>query len=439
MVNSTSLPVESCTVVERFDLNTITAVAGANLLFDFIRDSLHLRSYFGELTFSKAPWATYTLADELEVLICAYMLGYKRISHIEEVESDPLFCKKVGLQKLPDTTTLYRALERFGSADRVGELSKANQHVLSYLLAGLKTAILDIDTTVETVHGQQEGSCIGYNARYHGRASYQPLLAFEGQSHAAVHTSLRSGATPSADEIIAFYKEAKSQLPVGVKLAFVRGDRGMTSEKMCAQLERDHVSYTLKLKMPKTLYKRIGRGVLWSRLPNDDDTVVIEVGSVKYKADSWSTHRRVVLVRSRPAFEQQQALFAEYSWHYEAIVTDLDWDPEDVWHFYNQRCSCENYIKELKYGVNVDAIGKENFWPNAADLWFKVIAYNAMLALRDIAPTPYRCYGSERFRRAFLRVPGVLVYHARQWILRLPAYWPHAAAWKAIRLTLSSP
>lgn len=153
-------------------MNTATAVAGANLLVDFIRDNLHLRSHLSKLTFNKDPWATYLLNDELEALICAYMLGYRRTCHIEEAEFNPLLCRKIGLQKLPDTTTLYRTLERFDSADRVDELAKVNKHVLSYLLADLKTAILDIDTTVETVHGQQEGSCIGYNARYHGRASY---------------------------------------------------------------------------------------------------------------------------------------------------------------------------------------------------------------------------------------------------------------------------
>lgn len=149
-----------------------------------------------------------------------------------------------------------------------------------------------------------------------------------------------------------------------------------------------------EVKMTSTLHDRFQRGVLWRQLPNDDISNIVEVGSVMFKGTSWSKRRRVVLVRVRPAYEPQLKLFIEYSWRYEAIVTDLNWEPEDIWHFYNQRCSCENYIKELKYGVNIDAISKTDLLPNAADLWLKVIAYNALLGLRGIVPAPYQCYST---------------------------------------------
>jgi hypothetical protein len=365
--------------------------------------------------------------------LCAYAVGCDRISHIEDLELDPLLCWKLGVQKLTDTTTLYRTLERFNSEDRVKALCRLNRYPLEYILRGQKIAILDIDTTVETVFGQQEGSSIGYNPRYHGRPSFQPFLAFEGLSRAAVHTRLRSGATPSAADVISFLKESIANLPSGVKVEYVRGDRGMTSEDVCAYLESKGIGYTLKMKMPSTLYSRISRGVLWHRLPNNDDTIVIEVGSVMYQATSWGKSRRVVLVRWRPVFKEQQKLFEEYSWHYEAIVTNLYWDAEEIWHFYNKRCASENYIKELKYGVKIDAISKADFWPNAADLWLKVIAYNILLALRSVSSAPYKSFIIKRFRRAFLRIPGLLVHHARKWVIRLPAYWPHAPAWQTIR------
>jgi len=427
---------DSSRTLEVFNLENVTSVAGANLLVDFMRDHMQIQKHLSAFPFDKAPWSTYTLSDEIEALLCAYTLGYERISHIKELEADPLLCWKLGIPKLPDTTTLYRNLERFNSEDRVNALGRLNRYPLEYILRNQKIAILDIDTTVETVFGQQEGSCIGYNPRYHGRSSYQPFLAFEGLSRAAVHARLRSGTTPSAEEIVSFIKESISNLPPGVKVEYVRGDRGMTSESVCAYLESKDISYTLKMKMPSTLYSRISRGVLWRRLFNEDDNIVIEAGSIMYQATSWIKRRRIILVRWRPAFEQQQRLFEEYSWHYEAIITNLDWDAEDIWHFYNTRCACENCIKELKYGVNMDMISKARFWPNAADLWLKVIAYNILLALRSVSPSPYKSFSIKRFRRAFLRVPGLLVHHARKWILRLPAYWPHAPAWREIRLAI---
>lgn len=112
--------------------------------------------------------------------------------------------------------------------------------------------------------------------------------------------------------------------------------------------------------MTAGLKKRILHGVLWRLLPSDP-SVRIEVGSVGFRADKWTKHRRIVLIRTRPADEPQLRLFPEYDWEYEAIVTSLDWGEEDVWHFYNQRCTCENAIKELKNGVHADAIPKARF------------------------------------------------------------------------------
>src|SRR5690606_20338725 len=106
---------------------------------------------------------------------------------------DPLLCLKLGLNKLPHHNTLYRALDRFNDESRVLALDQINDHVIADLVEPLEYSILDLDTTVETVYGSQQGSCVSYNPRNHGRPSYQPLLAFEGPSRVAVQVELRHG------------------------------------------------------------------------------------------------------------------------------------------------------------------------------------------------------------------------------------------------------
>ena len=438
MKDSTNAISDSCPIREVFTAPGLTAYGGASLLVDFLRRHLNLRDCFRRLPLQKASWATYRLDQELESLVGAYALGIPRIGRMDEIVHDPLLCRKLGVAKLPQKSTLYRALERFDSAERVATLATVNARVLERLLGGQEQAILDIDTTVETVYGKQERSCVGYNPRYHGRSSYQPLLAFEGQSQAVVHVTLRSGRSPAADEKISFYRQAKSQLPPGCHLRFLRADKGFTSEDLCAALEEDNVGYTLKLRMTKGLRARIERGVLWRRLPGADSNIVLEAGCVKFKAVDWSKYRRVALIRTKPLDDPQEALFADYLWDYEAIVTNLNWDPEDVWHFYNHRCTCENSIKELKQGLRIDAIAKADFWPNAADLWLKTIAYNASLGFKRLAPAPYDSYTAQRLRRALFQVPAQLIRHARQWWLKLPEHWPHQEAWQALRLALNS-
>jgi hypothetical protein len=73
------------------------------------------------LPIEKAPWATYTLGDDLETLLVAYALGIERIEHMDVIEHDPLLRIKLDLDKLPHKTSLYRALDRFSSS--VGLLS----------------------------------------------------------------------------------------------------------------------------------------------------------------------------------------------------------------------------------------------------------------------------------------------------------------------------
>lgn len=235
----------SCHIDEIFDHPNLTAFGGASLFIDLLR-KLGLRACFARLPFQKSIFATFTLADELETLIAAYALGCERIAHTDEIEHDPLLCLKLGLKKLPQHNTLYRALDRFGDESRVRALGDINCHLIGGLLKRQAYSILDIDTTVETVYGSQEGSCVAYNPTAHGRPSYQPLLAFEGQSRAAVHVELRSGHPPDAKAKIAFYREAKDRLFHHAPVRFVRADRGFTSEEFLSALEADEVGYTLK-------------------------------------------------------------------------------------------------------------------------------------------------------------------------------------------------
>src|SRR5690606_23361069 len=82
--------------------------------------------------------------------------------------------------------------------------------------------------------------------------------------------------------------------------------------------------------------------------------------------------------------------------------------------FYNHRCTSELVIKDLKHGLNIDAISKADFCPNAADLWLKSLAYNVLLHLKQHLPAPYHAFSVARLCRVLLRVPAVLVRHARR-------------------------
>jgi hypothetical protein len=53
--------------------------------------------------------------------------------------------------------------------------------------------ILDLDSTVITVFGRQEGAAVGYNPRYRGKRSYDLLLCLEANSSLLWDVELRRG------------------------------------------------------------------------------------------------------------------------------------------------------------------------------------------------------------------------------------------------------
>lgn len=431
---STRTNQNSCLINEQFDLDNITPFAGANIIVDYMRQ-LGINHKLEELSVKKAPWADFSASIELQIIMTAYMLGLERIDHTRTMEYDKFLAQKFGLAKLPSTSNLYRTLERFHSAEKVSELNSVNQLPIRQLVTDDKQAIIDIDSTVNTVHGHQEGTTVGYNPRYHGRASYQPLLAFEGNSKACLYAELRSGKMPDSDENIKVYRNAKANLPVGVKLGFVRADRAFPSDKFLSVLEKDQVGYAIKLKLSKNVKKRLSHGVLWKRI-HCDDSYIIEVGSVKLQLHNWDRPRKVAFVRQTNYADTGQIRLFNL-WDYQAIVTNLDWDPEDIWRFYNQRCTCENFIKELKYGLNIDNISKASFHANAADLWLKVICYNILLAMKSHAPDEYKNCSITKFQRILFTVPALMIKHARRITLRLPSWWPYKFVWQSIRLALT--
>jgi len=424
---STRTAPNSCPIDYKFDKDGLTAFGGAAPLIDFFRNHLNVRGLLDSLSMEKADWATYTIGAETEALLVAYALGFKRIEHMDAIEHDPLLCAKLELDKLPQKSTFYWVLERFTSPEHINEFFGINKQLLPAVVDASKPFVLDLNTTVETVHGTQEGSSSGYNPKHRGRNSYQPFVAFDGNNQAVVNAGLRNGFSPNANDIVAFFQKTKEALPKDIKLQYVRADRGFGSDRFLKNLEEEDVGYTVKIRLHSSLRERIDRGVLWQRI-YFDECKAIEVGTVAYQARGWDTRRRVVLIRTTEYADNGQLRLFDL-WDYQTIATNLDWDPKDIWHFYNQRCNCENYIKELKDGVNIDNIGEGEFWPNAADPWIKCLAYNCLLAFKYRLPAKERRYSLNRLRRVLISIPGILTRHARRLTLHLPRWWPCKKLW----------
>ena len=126
------------------------------------------------------------------LLIVHLLLGYRRLRDVSYYQDDPMVKRLLGLNQLPDPSTVSRALSDLDgmSIDRVRELCR-NLVIERLKKVAIYRLTLDFDGSVcSTQSRTTEGTAIGYNRKKKGARSYYPLfctLAQTGQVFDVYH------------------------------------------------------------------------------------------------------------------------------------------------------------------------------------------------------------------------------------------------------------
>ena len=175
----------------------------------------------------------------LSILILGIISGMNRISKIENFTHDPLLQKIFGLSgKISDSAIIDR-LKRFGmkqSSEFMGIIGEISNTVHKKL--GNSYDILDLDSSVKTVYGNQEGAEKGFNEKKRGAKSYHPLMAFLNSTRECLLSWLRPGNTYTANGADEFIKQTFAMLPKSLKSLLVRADSGFFSDKLISVIEK---------------------------------------------------------------------------------------------------------------------------------------------------------------------------------------------------------
>jgi hypothetical protein len=134
------------------------------------------------------------------------MLGCERIFHFRKLQYDALLVRFLS-GRCPHHSLLYKELRRLGQSglQLPDELRMLNQEIIRPCLPS--ELILDLDSTVETVYGDQAGAAKGTNPHKPGRKSYHTLLAFEGQTRLNLNAALRPGNTHAFTDAADFLQQ----------------------------------------------------------------------------------------------------------------------------------------------------------------------------------------------------------------------------------------
>jgi len=107
---------------------------------------------------------------------------------------------------------------------------------------------VDIDSTVITRYGSQDGVEVGYNPRKPGRGSHHPLITFAAEAKMVIQSWMRTGDSVSSTDIEDFITVLLKTLDKS-KIGLVRADSGFFSEATLGILEKNELKYIVAAKM----------------------------------------------------------------------------------------------------------------------------------------------------------------------------------------------
>ena len=264
-----------------------------------------------------------------------------------------------------------------------------------------KTIMLDMDSSESPTYGEQEGSA--YNGHF-ACTCYHPLFVFN-QFGDVERCVLRPGNVHSADGWRAVLEPVIARYRGIVKHLYFRGDAAFANPEVYEFLEAEGASYAIRLPANQVLQDKIGH-LLKRPVGRPPHEVRRYYASFRYQAQSWNKPRHVV---------------AKVEWHpgelyprVGFIVTNLARSAEGIVAFYNQRGTCEQYIKEGKNAIKWTRLSCRTFAANAVRLQLHALAYNLANFMRTLAmPKTVEPWSLTSLREKLIKIGAKVVSHGR--------------------------
>lgn len=320
----------------------------------------------------------YRPQDIVEGLLISIILGSRRLAHSGLLRHDATISEIFGWRKgMASESTFSRFLSKFSIELNDKIFTQANRFWFSKLLMDKYT--VDIDSTVITRYGTQEGVEVGYNPKKRGRGSHHPIIAFAAEPKMVIQSWLRTGDSASSTDFNEFLDLVLQTLPPK-NIGLIRADSGFFSDETIGYMESKQVRYIVAAKMYSTLAQQIFDEASWCRHSDGIDTA-----SIYYKAQGWKKSRRVVVVRKlKEKYPKSggKTLFQDYEefsqYLYSAFVTDIEFSDKIIWDIYRHRAESETQIRELKENYGLEGFCCEKFEATEAAFRWACIAYNLM-------------------------------------------------------------
>ena len=394
----------------------LTHYGGVSIFHEFIQVLQFRRFASWHLSYSRRN-QDYSLPQMLLALIYPIILGLDRLETASFLRANGTFQYLTGLPNYPDPQSLRRFLLQAPPEFRE-QLHRFNDRLLRrfiHLPEHRSRLILDLDSTVVTVFGRQEGAAVGYNPRYRGKRSYDPLLCLEANSSFLWDTELRPGDAGTWSGSCELLASCFLSIPSDIRELRVRADAGFGYGPVLEILEARPAQYAVVARMTASLKRALG-GLRYERL-----NARWEIAECEHRTSERAPARRCVVAR-RPIEETdpEPTLFTLARYLYRAWITNLPLTSAGVWHFYDGRAGMEPRIRELREDFALRKIPTRAFAANALYLEVIRLAYNLVTTfLQTCLPEQWQSLTLSKLRHRLFWLPGELTRPQNRPTLRL--------------------
>jgi len=331
------------------------------------------------------------------LLIVNLLLGFRRLRAVDYYHDDPLVLRLLGLRKLPDVSTISRALcqiEEQG-VDNYRQLSR-DLVIEGLIRERFPRLTLDFDGSVITTKGHAEGTAVGFNKAKKGARSYYPLfctVAQTGQFYDLLHRPGNVHDSNGADEfMLRCFENLRAQLKGTIFES--RMDSAFFSKKVMSVFDYNHVKFTASVPFERLteLKGKIEQRKRWRRIDNEWSYF-----ETNWKPKSWNTTYRFIFTRRKTRKQHkgpiQLDLFEprDFNYDYKVIVTNKSESAKAVTLFHNGRGSQEAIFGDAKGNCGLSVIPTRRLAGNQIYTLCSMMAHNLSREIQMISvPTAHR-------------------------------------------------
>jgi hypothetical protein len=419
------LPVEAS-----FDLGSLTSDGGL-LWVREVDDALGLCQALAGVI---PDWRRGPVRHSLETLVRQRIFqiacGYEDQDDADTLRHDPLLKLVCGRHPhdTPDLASQPTLSRLENHVDRRACYDLAHTLVQLYVEERSRHGIpdhilLDLDSTDDPTHGEQEGS------RYHGyfgQHMYHPLLVFDGDTDQVITAILRPGNAHAGRGSVAILRRLVGLLRAAWPHVTIeiRADAGFALPALYDYCEDHGITYTIGL-IPNPRLETVAAPLLAEAQQQQADTgeKVRLAGETRYAADSWSHLRRVVY--------KAEALPKGPNTRF--VVTTRGDPPLALYNWYVRRGEPELWIKDFKRACFADRLSDHRFFANQFRLILHAAAYWLLDTLRRwLRPLGVHRMQLDTLRLRLIKIAGWVRQRLDTIRLHLASSHPGEPLWQAL-------